>query len=107
MLEGRIDGRVDLPGHHLTIGPGVHHAQAELAAKALTIHGRVVGNVTATERVEISETGCLSGDVVTPRLSVKDGAQLNGTITMKVPPAVAPMKGASDSRAPRPSDRTA
>ena len=107
MLEGRIEGRVDLPGHHLTIGPDVHHAQAELAAKVLTIHGRVVGNVTATERVEIAESGCLYGDVVTPRLLVKDGAQLNGSITMKAPSTVAPIKGATDSRAPQPSDRTA
>ena len=102
VLEGRIEGRVDLPGHHLTIGQGVHHAQAELAAKVLTIHGRVVGNVTATERVEISESGCLSGDVVTPVLLVKDGAQFNGRITMKTPSAVAPKKGASIFSAPKP-----
>jgi cytoskeletal protein CcmA (bactofilin family) len=106
VLEGRVEGRVDLPGHHLTIGPDVHHVQAELAAKALTIHGRVVGNVTATDGVEIGESGCLYGDVVTPRLSVKEGAQLNGTVTMKVPSAVAPVKGASEAEAPQTSNPT-
>jgi cytoskeletal protein CcmA (bactofilin family) len=104
VLEGRVEGRVDLPGHHLTIGPDVHHVQAELAAKALTIHGRVVGNVTATEGVEIGESGCLYGDVVTPLLSVKDGAQLNGTVTMKVPSAVAPVEGASEVEATQASN---
>jgi cytoskeletal protein CcmA (bactofilin family) len=107
VLEGCIEGRVDVPGHHLTIGPDVHHAQAELAARALTIHGRVVGNVSATERVEIGESGCLYGDVVTPRLSVKDGAQLNGTVTMKVPSAVTPVKRGTDLGAPQAPDRTA
>jgi cytoskeletal protein CcmA (bactofilin family) len=106
VLDGCIEGRVNLPDHHLTIGPDVHHAQAELAAKALTIHGRVVGNVTATERVEIAESGCLYGDVVTPRLSVKDGAQLNGTVTMKVPSAVTPVKGATEVEATQASNRT-
>ena len=106
VLEGRIEGRVDVPGHHLTIGPDVHHAQAELAARALTIHGRVVGNVSATERVEIGESGCLYGDVVTPRLSVKDGAQLNGTVTMKLLSALAPLKQATEVEATQASNRT-
>ena len=30
---------------------------------SLTIYGRVDGNVTATERVQIAESGCLHGDV--------------------------------------------
>lgn len=91
VLDGRIEGRVELSDHHLTIGPN-GQIQAELSAKEITIDGRVVGNVTATERVEIGETGRLDGDVEAPRILVQEGAQLNGTVTMKTRSASAPAK---------------
>ncbi len=82
VLDGHIEGRVDLSDHHLTIGPN-GHIQAELSAKEITIDGHVVGNVTASERLEIGETGRLDGDVEAPRILVQEGAQLNGTVSMK------------------------
>ena len=82
VLDGHIEGRVDLSDHHLTIGPN-GHIQAELSAKKITIDGHVVGNVTASERLEIGETGRLDGDVEAPRILVQEGAQLNGTVSMK------------------------
>jgi cytoskeletal protein CcmA (bactofilin family) len=88
VLDGRIEGRVELSDHHLTIGPNAH-IQAELAARGVTINGRVVGNVTATERVEIGASGRLDGDIVAPRLLVQEGAQLNGSVNMKEPSALA------------------
>ena len=85
LLDGRIEGRVELPNNHLTIGPNSEHIQAELSAKEVTIHGRVVGNVTAKVRVEITESGCVDGNVVAPRFCVREGGQLNGKVTMKAP----------------------
>ncbi len=82
VLDGHIEGRVDLSDHHLTIGPN-GHIQAELSAKQITIDGHVVGNVTASERLEIGETGRLDGDVEAPRILIQEGAQLNGTVSMK------------------------
>ncbi len=87
VLDGRIEGRVELAEHHLTIGPN-GHVQAELAAKEVTVDGHVCGNVTATKRVEIRETGILDGDVTSPRLLVQEGGQINGTVTMKSPSSV-------------------
>ena len=83
ILDGHVEGHVEVRGHHLTIGPDVEHVQAELKARELTITGRVVGSVLATERLEISETGRVDGDLTTPRLSIKEGAVVNGTVTMK------------------------
>ena len=53
VLDGRIEGRVELSDHHLTVGPN-GHIQAELAARGITINGRVVGNVTATTSTALS-----------------------------------------------------
>ena len=85
VLDGQVEGRVEVPDHHLTIGPDAEHIQGELMARELTINGSVSGSVLAIEHLEISATGRLEGDVTTPRLSIKEGAVLNGTVTMKGP----------------------
>jgi cytoskeletal protein CcmA (bactofilin family) len=82
VIEGNVEGRIELKNHHLTIGSN-GHVKAEISAKQVTIVGRVAGNVVASERAEISETGTLDGDLIAPRLLVQEGAQLNGAITMK------------------------
>jgi cytoskeletal protein CcmA (bactofilin family) len=92
VIEGRVEGRVELANHHLTVGSN-GHIEAEVIAKAVTIIGRVSGNVTATERTEIEQSGRVDGDLVTPRLLVQEGAQLNGGISMKGSATAASPKG--------------
>ena len=82
ILEGRVEGRVSLRNHHLTIGPN-GDVQGEVSAKQVTIVGKVSGNVVASERIEVRETGRIQGDLVAPRLTVAEGAIINGAITMK------------------------
>lgn len=82
VVEGRVDGRIELKNHQLTIGPN-GDVKAEIAAKQVVVIGRIAGNVVATERVEIRETGRVDGDLVAPRLLIQEGAQVNGAITMK------------------------
>jgi cytoskeletal protein CcmA (bactofilin family) len=100
IIEGRVEGRIELKNHHLTVGPN-GDVTGEIAAKQVTIVGCVRGNVSAAERVEISDSGKLDGDLIAPRLLVQEGAQVNGSIAMKAPVAatsVAPAK-----RTPQPS----
>ncbi|MCZ6715230.1 MAG: polymer-forming cytoskeletal protein, partial [Deltaproteobacteria bacterium] len=40
IIEGRVEGRIELKNHHLTIGPN-GDVQGEIAAKQVTIVGRV------------------------------------------------------------------
>ena len=82
VLEGRVEGRVSLKNHHLTIGPN-GDVQGEVSAKQVTVVGKVAGNVIASERIEVRETGRIQGDLVAPRLTVAEGAVINGAITMK------------------------
>lgn len=102
VIEGRVEGRISLDSHHLTIGPN-GEIHAEITAKQVTIIGRVVGNVTATERVEICDTGRLQGDLTAPRLLVHEGAVLNGTVGMKPLSATAddPKRGGLGSAKPK------
>ena len=80
-LSGRMEGRISVPDHTLTIGP---HAdiKAEIAGKAVIIMGAVTGNITADEKVDIRATGAVTGDIVSPRLAVADGGRLRGRVEM-------------------------
>ena len=81
VIEGKVDGKVELPNNQLTVGAN-GTVRAEVNAKAVVIVGRVTGNVNGTERVEIQATGIVEGDVNAPRLVVAEGAVLNGSIHM-------------------------
>ena len=81
VIEGKVDGKVDLPNNQLTVGAN-GTVRAEISAKAIVVVGRVAGNVHGTERIEIQGTGVVEGDVSAPRLVVAEGAVLNGAIKM-------------------------
>ncbi len=81
VIEGQVEGKVDLPNNQLTIGAN-GNVKAEIHAKGIVIVGHVVGNVIGLERVEIQATGRVEGDVSAPKLIVAEGAQLNGAIQM-------------------------
>ena len=81
VIEGNVEGRVDLPNNQLTVGAEGTVA-AELHAKTVIVIGHVTGNIQAVERVEVQATGVVDGDVKAPRLIVAEGAVLNGAVTM-------------------------
>jgi cytoskeletal protein CcmA (bactofilin family) len=82
VIEGRVEGHIELKNHHLTVGPN-GDVKGEISAKQVTIVGRVTGNVTAIERVEICDSGRLEGDILSARLLVQEGAVLNGSVHMQ------------------------
>ena len=90
VIEGKVEGKVELPNNQLTIGAN-GLVKAEVQAKTVIVIGKVAGNVRGTERIEIQATGIVDGDVAAPRLVVAEGAVLNGSIqmTQKQPAAAA------------------
>src|SRR5438874_11498051 len=78
-IDGRVEGTIDVHDHGLIIGP---HAQihANIVAKTVTIRGAVKGSITASDKVMISETGSVEGDITCPRLALSDGAVLRGRV---------------------------
>ena len=59
--------------------------KADVSAKSVVVIGKVAGNVTGVERIQIEATGSVNGDVSTPRLVVQEGATLNGSVEMGPP----------------------
>ena len=87
-IEGKVEGKIELKNHDLVIGSSAQ-IRAEVTAKNVEIIGSVVGNVIATERVEIREVGSLEGDIVAPRVNIIDGAHFKGSVDMGKPSATA------------------
>jgi len=79
IIDGRVEGTIALDDHCLTLGVDAV-IQADLTACTIIISGAVTGNVSASERIEIRETGSVEGDITAPRLAVRDGAVLRGRI---------------------------
>ena len=82
ILQGRIEGKVSLPGHVLTIGPEAQ-ISAEILARTLIVQGSLTGNVTATERFEIRPNGKMTGDVTCPSVVMTEGSEFSGRVDMR------------------------
>lgn len=85
-IDGRVEGSIHLPGNRVTVGRnGV--VAANITAREAVILGKVRGNVSATDRVDIRNEGSLTGDVVAQRISIEDGAFFKGGIDIRKPNA--------------------
>src|SRR5512132_996798 len=81
-IEGQVEGKIELRDHVLTIGPN-GRIKAQVFSKAVVVLGKVSGNVSASEKVDIRETGSVEGDIVAPRVAIADGAYFRGSIDMQ------------------------
>lgn len=95
VLDGRVEGTVNLQEGRLTIGPTANVA-ADLTAKDVLILGHVQGNVVASGRVEL-RAGCnVQGDIRALRLAVEDNAVFRGKVDL----TQAVQKGPEGANAP-------
>ncbi len=81
-IEGQVEGKIELRQNALTIGAN-GKIKAQVFAKAVIILGEVVGNVTASEKVEIRDNGSVDGDIASPRVAIAEGAHFRGSIDMQ------------------------
>ena len=81
-IDGRVEGSINLSGNRVTVGRnGV--VAANINAREIVVLGKVRGNLTASDRVDIRSDGSLTGDVVAARISIEDGAFFKGGIDIR------------------------
>jgi cytoskeletal protein CcmA (bactofilin family) len=81
-IDGRVEGSINLAGNRVTVGRnGV--VNANVTAREIVVLGKVRGNLTASDRVDIRSDGSLTGDVVAARISIEDGAFFKGGIDIR------------------------
>ncbi len=81
-IDGRVEGTISFPENRVTIGRNGNVA-ANIVAKEVVIMGKVQGNVECADRLDIRNEGLLSGDVITHRISVEEGAILKGGVEVR------------------------
>jgi cytoskeletal protein CcmA (bactofilin family) len=79
-VAGTVEGDLKVSGD-VTID-STATVQAAIEGANISVRGTVTGNVTAKRRLTLAGTGRLNGDVKVGRLTVEDGASLNGNVTM-------------------------
>jgi cytoskeletal protein CcmA (bactofilin family) len=78
-IDGQVQGSINLAGNRVTVGRnGV--VAANINAREIVILGKVHGNVTASDRIDLRCDGSLTGDAVAARVSIEDGAFFKGGI---------------------------
>jgi len=81
MIQGRIDGSVQLGQHHVTVGPD-GRVKANISGRSVTVEGEVTGDLHGDEQVALRPTARVEGDIVSPRVVLDDGASFRGSIDM-------------------------
>jgi cytoskeletal protein CcmA (bactofilin family) len=83
-IDGKIEGSINLPGNRVTVGRN-GQVSASVVAREVVILGKIRGNVSAADRVDIRAEGALNGDVSAARISIEDGAFFKGGIDIRKP----------------------
>ncbi len=77
-ISGRFKGKVSIKGD-LTIEHRAH-ISGEVQAENVVLKGKVEGNIHATSRVQLLETGVLIGDLKASSLTVATGSSMRGKV---------------------------
>src|SRR6202521_4444168 len=79
-IAGTVEGELKASGD--VVVESTANVQASIEGANVNVRGQVNGNVTARKRLTLGGSGKLNGEVKVARLTVEDGATLNGNVTM-------------------------
>ena len=84
-VRGRVEGELSLTRTLIVEPSGV--VKANVTVKNAVVSGVVVGNIQASESVELTQEGRMVGDIRAPRVIIVDGASFRGRVDMgELPP---------------------
>lgn len=81
LIEGEVKGTVQLKEHRLLIGPQ-GRVKANVVANSIEVEGLTEGDLVGVERVVVRSSAQVRGNIVSPRITIEDGARFKGTIDM-------------------------
>ena len=79
-VDGQLEGEIHTTGV-LVVGQRAV-LKAKVEAGTILCQGRIVGDVVATEKIQLMSPAVLSGSLKTPSLSMEEGVLFNGTCGM-------------------------
>ncbi len=82
-INGSFEGTLDIKGS-LTISETAV-VKAEIKGENIIVAGRVYGNIAATRELKLMPSAHVTGNIITPRLNILEGAVLDGECHMTAP----------------------
>ena len=95
-IDGSVEGEIQCHGT-LTIGEGAD-VRAKISSQVVIIRGKVEGDVTAKEKVELVAPARLFGNVTTPRLIITEGVVFDGDCSMGAAKEIKEINGVAHSK---------
>ena len=81
VIQGRVEGTVDLSKHNVTIGPN-GRVKADVNGRTVVVEGEVEGDLHGKEQIILRHTAKVVGSIIAPRVALEDGAVFRGGIEM-------------------------
>ncbi len=81
LIEGEVEGEIGIDASVMIGNEGM--VQGPITAQVVRVSGRVIGNVHASERIEVAPSGSVEGDMAAPRVVIAEGAFFKGRVEMK------------------------
>ena len=79
VIEGKVEGKIHLPGHQVEVGK-TGKVNADIIAKFIKVDGELQGDIDGKEKVVITKSGNVRGNITAPRVMLEDGAIFKGSI---------------------------
>ncbi len=80
-VDGHLVGTVSSESGTLIVGTN-GKVDANISVSAAIVNGTINGDIAATEKIQLGRTAVVIGNVQTPRLTIEEGAVLEGGCTM-------------------------
>jgi len=81
IIDGSIEGTIDLKGNELIVGEN-GDIKADVYAKTIKVNGVLNGELYGVEKVHITHTGEVTGNIYSPKVVIEEGAKFKGSIDM-------------------------
>lgn len=81
-IDGALEGKI-ISESSVIIGEN-GTVRGDITAAEILVAGIVYGNLVAKERIEMTSTGRVLGDIITKTLVIDEGASFKGNCTMEV-----------------------
>jgi cytoskeletal protein CcmA (bactofilin family) len=80
VIQGTVKGKIAVKESLYVEGSGV--VEADIETQNVEIAGRVTGNISASDKVELKSDCRVVGDIKAPRILIADGASFKGNVDM-------------------------
>ncbi len=85
IIEGEVEGTIDVAGHLLTIAPN-GKVRASVKAKEIDVLGSLQGNVEGADKIYIRKGARFVGDIHARGIVIEDGGFIRGKVDLSSKP---------------------